>query len=168
MAASAHPAIPWPGFSPERAFVLPLRAELMAAPFGEVCQFDGIRLHRKHEFHATVLSREMARAAAAACGEPHLRELYASLSWVPSRTGRYALLHQVKPADQGGRACWSLIEHLQFPAMLAFRAELARVLGRLFDDPVPHVTHYVHGDPDGIGVPDTRALAATLVREVAP
>ena len=52
--------------------------------------------------------------------------------------------------------------------MLAFRGELARVLGDGFVDPVPHVTHYVRGDPNGIGVPDIRALQALKVRDVSP
>jgi len=32
---------------------------------------------------------------------------------------------------------------------------------------VPHVTHYVHGDPNGIGVLNERALAARRVRDIA-
>ena len=52
--------------------------------------------------------------------------------------------------------------------MHAFRGELARQLGSTFAAPVPHVTHYVRGDPNGIGVPDVRALASLRVREVRP
>lgn len=163
-----HPPIRWPGFAAERSFVLPLQAALMAAPFGDRCEVDGVRLQRKTEFHVTVLSRGMSRAAAAGCGEARLRELYESLAWIPRRTGRYALLHQRKQGDAGTLECWSLIEHLHLEAMLAFRAALAQALGAAFADPVPHVTHYVRGDPTGIGVPDTRALAALFVREVAP
>jgi len=163
-----HPAIPWPGFRAERAFVLPLRAERMATPFGDRCEVDGIVLRRKGEFHVTVFSREMSRAAAAAVGEPGLRALYEALHWAPLRTGRYALLHDTKSTDVGPLACWSLIEHMELPAMRAFRAELAHALGRLFADPVPHVTHFVRGDPNGIGVPDTHALAGLLVRELTP
>lgn len=162
-----HPAIPWPGFAAERAFVLPLQAALMATPFGERCQIDGVRLARKREFHVTVLDREMARAAAG-YGEPRLRALYASLHWAPRRTGRYALLHRSKHNGTDALECWSLIEYLHLPAMYAFRAELARMLGPAFDHPVPHVTHLVHGDPTGIGVPDVRALATLLVRTVEP
>lgn len=162
-----HPALPWPGLTPERSFVLPLQAALMATPFGGACEIDGIRLGRKSEFHVTVLSQDMSRAAAV-LGEARLRALYDSLQWTPRRTGRYALLHQAKPAGTGMLECWSLIEHLDLPAMLAFRGELARMLGAAFADPVPHVTHYVHGDPNGIGVPDARALQALRVRDVPP
>lgn len=168
MDTPAHPPIAWPGFSDTRAFVLPLRSDCMATPFGALCQLEGIRLRRKSELHVTVLNADMARAAAAGCGEARLRELYESLEWTPVRTGRYALLHQSKPTAQGPLECWSLIEHLRLPAMLAFRASLARLLGGIFEDPVPHVTHYVHGDPNGIGVPHRRALAALLVREIEP
>lgn len=167
MDALIHPAIPWPGFSPERAFVLPLQAALMATPFGAQCQLDGVRLRRKSEFHVTVLNRAMAKAAAG-LGEVRLRDLYESLHWAPQRTGRYALLHGTKRADEGVRECWSLIEHLHLPAMQAFRAELARALGPAFADPVPHVTHFVGGDPSGLGVPDSRALHALQVRNVTP
>lgn len=164
----AHPAIGWPGFSPARSFVLPLQAQFMASPFGKSCGIDGVRLQRKEEFHVTVLSRDMARAADVGLGESRLRALYESLSWTPRRTGRYVLLHQPKPTDAGTLDCWSLIEHLELPAMGSFRAALARILGSMFADPVPHVTHYVRGDPNGIGVPDTRALEALRVRDVLP
>ncbi|HET6805437.1 MAG TPA: hypothetical protein VFH59_08370 [Frateuria sp.] len=162
------PALPWPGFSPERAFVLPLPAARMATPFGDACEFDGVRLRRKAEFHATVLSQEMSRAAAAGLGVARLRALYESLSWRPRRSGRYALLHKAGSGDAGTPDSWSLIEYLDLPAMHAFRDELAGQLGQAFADPVPHVTHYVRGEPNGIGVPHRRALAALLVREVAP
>lgn len=161
------PALPWPGFSPGRAFVLPLPAELMAAPFGDACGIEGVRLKRKPEFHVTVLDQAMCRIAAEGIGEAPLRTLYESLTWAPRRTGRYALLHKTKPGDSGTLDCWSMIEYLDLPAMHAFRGELARLLGPTFADPVPHVTHYVRGDPNGIGVPDTRALATLWVRDVA-
>jgi hypothetical protein len=163
----AHPAIPWPGFAPERPFVLPLQVGQMATPFAEPCVIDGVRLQRKSEFHVTVLSRDMSRAAAR-LGAARLRALYEAQPWTPRRTGRYALLHRAKPVDGGTLDCWSLIEYLDLPAMLAFRGELARRLGGAFADPVPHVTHFVHGDPSGIGVPDTRALEALRVRDVSP
>lgn len=162
------PAVAWPGFSPERSFVLPLPAGLMATPFGATCTVDGLRLERKSEFHVTVLSQDMSRAAGAGIGEARLRALYESLQWAPGRTGRYGLLHKAKPTDTGTLDCWSLIEHLELPAMCRFRTELTRRLGSMFADPVPHVTHYVCGDPNGIGVPDTRVLQALKVRDVLP
>lgn len=162
-----HPPIPWPGFRAGHAFVLPLQAGRMATPFDECFEADGVRLQRKAEFHVTVLSRDMSRLAAG-LGEDGLRASYESLSWTPRRTGRYALLHKAKPAETGAIECWSLIEHLHLPAMLDFRAGLARILGPAFAEPVPHVTHFVHGDPNGIGVPDVRALAMLQVRDVVP
>jgi hypothetical protein len=167
MDTPAHPAIAWPGFDAGHALVLPLLAGLMATPFGERCQIDGVRFARKQEFHVTLLDRQMAQAAAG-CGEPQLRALYESLQWTPRRTGRYALLHETKRTGAGLLECWSLIEHLQLPAMHAFRTALAQALGPAFDDPVPHVTHFVHGDPNGIGVPHVRALDRLLVRAVVP
>jgi hypothetical protein len=162
-----HPAIAWPGFDPERAFVLPLEDRYMATPFGDRCEIAGVRLLRKTEFHVTVLNGSMSRAAAAGYGKRRLRALYASLAWIPLRSGRYELLHATRQQDEGGTLeCWSLIEHLQLPAMLAFRARLALALGPAFADPVPHVTHYVHGDPNGIGVPDRRALDKLQVRQI--
>jgi hypothetical protein len=140
----------------------------MAAPFGDLCEVDGVRLRRKSEYHVTVLSRDMSRAAAEGVGEARLRALYATLDWAPRRSGRYVLLHEVKPGDGVPLDCWSIIEHLDLPAMHAFRGELARLLGPAFADPVPHVTHYVRGSPNGIGVPDTRALAALRVRDLPP
>jgi hypothetical protein len=168
MTESHLPAVSWPGFASERAFVLPLPPARMGTPFGDACGIDGVRLRRKSEFHVTVLSQAMSRAAAAGIGEARLRALYESMTWAPCRTGRYALLHKAKPLDAGTLDCWSLIEHLDLPAMHAFRAELARLLGQAFAEPVPHVTHYVRGDSNGIGVPDRRALEALLVRDVLP
>ena len=168
MDESRLPALPWPGFSPGRAFLLPLPAGCMAAPFGDVCEFDGVRLRRKSEFHVTVLSQDMSRAAAAGLGEAALRTLYESQPWMPRRSGRYALLHKAKRTDTGTLDCWSIIEYLDLPAMHAFRGELARRLGPAFADPVPHATHFVRGDPNGIHVPDVRALAALQVRDVTP
>jgi hypothetical protein len=166
--ARIHPPIRWPGFDPRRAFVLPLQDELMGTPFGETCVIDGVRLQRKSEFHVTVLDRSMARAAAAALGPAQLRALYESFDWTPRRTGRYVLLHERKRCHQGVAEAWSLIEHLHLAAMHAFRAALADAAGEGFADPVPHVTHFVHGDPRGIGVPDTRALTALRVRDICP
>jgi hypothetical protein len=166
--ATIHPPIRWPGFDPERAFVLPLQDRLMDTPFGEACTIDGVQLQRKSEFHVTVLDRSMSRAAAAACGTARLRALYEALDWVPRRTGRYVLLHENRQREHGAPESWSLIEYLQLPAMLAFRTALAAAAGAAFGDPVPHVTHFVHGDPHGIGVPDTRALAALRVHDVIP
>src|SRR5690349_19302927 len=80
MDESLHPALPWPGFTPERSFVLPLQAELMATPFGDTCEIDGIRLGRKSEFHVTVLSQDMSRAAGG-LGEARLRTLFESQQW---------------------------------------------------------------------------------------
>src|SRR5690348_13430939 len=97
MEETCLPAIPWPGFSPERAFVLPLPAGRMATPFGEACCIDGMRLQRKSEFHVTVLSRDMSRAAGAWIDGPRLRAFYESLRWTPCRTGRYVLLNRAKP-----------------------------------------------------------------------
>jgi hypothetical protein len=165
MDAPCHPAITWPGFAAGRALVLPLQAGFMVTPFGERCQIDGVRLARKREFHVTLLDRQMARAAAG-YGEAPLRALYESLQWTPQRTGRYVLLHETKRTDTGALECWSLIEHLHLPAMHAFRTALAQALGPAFDDPVPHVTHFVHGDPNGIGVPHVRALGRLRVRAV--
>jgi hypothetical protein len=168
MQATVHPAIPWPGFSPERSLVLPLQAARMDTPFGQCCRIDGLRLERKSEFHLTVLDRAMCRAAAAELGEAGLRVLYESLPWTPRRTGRYVLLHRNRPGGTGSPDAWSLIEHLELPAMHAFRGELARVSGPRFADPVPHVTHFACGDPGGIGVADARALHALRVRDVVP
>lgn len=66
------------GFAADRAFVLPLRADLVATPFAAQCRLTGLRLRRKPEFHATVLSRRMAHATAD-CGEAQLGALYESL-----------------------------------------------------------------------------------------
>jgi hypothetical protein len=162
----AHPPVPWPGLSPAGTLLVPLHPDWLAAPFGNVFEMDGLGLVRKSEFHVTVLNRAMAATALPAFGEARIRDLYGALSWAPRRTGRYALLHESKDAQPHPIECWSLIEHLDLPAMLHFRTELASALGPVFADPVPHVTHFVLGDPNGIGLPDGAALEARLVREI--
>lgn len=163
---TAHPPIRWPGFSRAGTLLVPLHPDWVAVPFGDVFETDGLRLVRKNEFHVTVLNRAMTATALSAWGEARIRDLYLAANWAPRRTGRYALLHERKDAQPHPLECWSLIEHLDLPAMLHFRTELASELGPAFADPVPHVTHFVLGDPNGIGLPDRAALEARLVREV--
>jgi hypothetical protein len=42
--------------------------------------------------------------------------------------------------------------------MARFHAALGALLGRALPVPPPHVTLYVHGDAEGIGVPDAASL----------
>lgn len=164
----AHPPIRWPGFSARGALLLPLQASRMGTPFGAGFQHEGLRLRRKREFHVTVLDAARTRPARARLGAGSIRALYARFPWTPLRTGRYALLHERKCVATRAVDCWSLIEHLDLPAMPAFLAALARRLGTTFGEPVPHVTHYVAGDADGIGVPHVAALARMRVRDIVP
>lgn len=168
MADPFHPPIAWPGFTAKGALLLPLDAGRMATPFGATFEHDGVRLRRKREFHVTVLDAARARAARERLGTPAIRALYAEFAWTPLRTGRYALLHERKCIATRAVDCWSLIEHLELPAMPAFLAALARRLGTPFGEPVPHVTHHVAGDAGGIGVRDAAEFARLRVRDIVP
>lgn len=166
--SEAHPPIPWPGFSARGTLLLPLDPDRMATPFGATFEHGGLRLRRKREFHVTVLDATRARAARARLGAGSIRALYAQFPWTPQRTGRYALLRERKCVATRAVDCWSLIEHLELPAMAEFLAALARRLDTTFGEPVPHVTHYVAGDADGIGVPHVAALTRMRVCDLVP
>ena len=157
----------WPGFSDEGGLVLPLRDEAHFAPDMPVrLRLDGHVLERKHELHLTLLDRKRGAALRDCIGEDGVRALFESMEWEPHGIRRYALLHRTKDEWNGPLQAWSVIEHLQEPALSAFRHGLAQASGLDLDAGVPHVTLYVAGDPSGIGVPGVAAYRDCFVREV--
>lgn len=158
----------WPGFRDDGALILPLDGAMFHPPGAPLrLRLDGHVLERKHELHMTVLGREQGRQVAQRLSGESLRALFETFDWKPRRTGRHALLHKDKCEPGGPLSAWSVVEHLQEPAFSAFRDGLARATGLPLDCGVPHVTLYVAGDPQGIGIPDLAAYFACFVREVA-
>lgn len=158
----------WPGFTDDGGLILPLPHEDWFAPEMPLrLRLDGHVLERKHELHMTLISRRLGATLLERVGEADMRALFESLTWAPRGTRRYALLHATKNEWAGPLQAWSVVEHLQAPAMSAFRDGLARASGLAIDSGVPHVTLYVAGDPTGIGLPDIATYRSRFVREVA-
>ena len=158
----------WPGFTDDGGLVLPLEPAAHLAPDMPMrLRVDGHVLARKHELHMTLLDRRRGSALRERLDEADIRALFEALDWSPQGTGRYALLHATKEEWDGPLLAWSLIEHLQAPALSVFRHRLAETSGLDLDCGVPHVTLYVAGDPAGIGLPDIASYRARFVRDVA-
>jgi hypothetical protein len=153
----------WPGWSPTGTLVLavdPARWAPPAAPF----VIDDVVFAAKHELHVTVVGRALGAEVLAAIAEGRiatgaLRDAFAAQRWRLRRSGRRLRLRKLPPAGGAGTVIESVIEPVALPAMARFHAWLGNALGRDLPVPPPHVTLYVRGDPEGIGVPDEASLA---------
>lgn len=163
----AHPdnaACRWPGFHAD-SLLLPL-ADDGAWPAAPALELDGLRLQRKHEFHVTLLNRSLGASLREHLGDAAIRDVFTALPWAPRATGQAHLLRKAKRTAAGVQHCASLIERLDLPALAAFRSALARQAGIALPEVLPHVTLYVTGDPDGIGLPDLAAFRASRVADL--
>ncbi len=155
-----------PQFSATGALLLRLDPAAMRPPSAQRVRLDGRWLRRKREFHVTVLGRALGPRLRALFDEPALQITLAGLDWRVQRGHRYDLLGKMKPSAHGAVACYSVIEHVQVPGMVALYALLAEQVPDFPACPPPHVTHYVLGDRNGIGLPDQDALATHRVRGI--
>lgn len=145
----------WPGWTRQHTLLLPVSPEAWPPPDAPVT-VDNLTLHPKRELHVTLVGTRLGREllAAAQAGRidrDAVREAFEREDWRWARTGRTTLLH-APPRH-------ALIEHVDLPAMTRFHAALGRLLGRELPVPPPHVTLYVAGTGQGIGLPDPEALA---------
>ena len=129
---------------------------------------DGIDFAAKAELHATIVGRVLGgEVRAAMAGDDALGPLIdaaiASLDWSCTRRRAWWLLRK-RDGDVGKT---SIVETIAMPAMREFHAHLGTLLGRALPVPPPHVTLYVAGDAEGIGLPDEDAWRRHVVREVA-
>lgn len=159
-------AAPLPEFAATGALVLSLDARLMQPPTAPRVRLGGHWLRRKDEFHVTVLSRALGPQLRALLDEPALQVALAALDWRVERLHEYDLLNKLKPAVHGAVACYSVVEHVRVPGMEALYTAIAERRPDFPPCPPPHVTHYVLGDANGIGVPDAASLQAFRVRSV--
>ena len=130
-------------------------------PQAGVLDLDGTQLLRKSEFHLTLLGRSLAPMLRERLGDARIHALATSFDWQLRRTGAGSVLAKRKAMDGVPLPCASLIERIDLPALHAFRQALAAVAGLPIPDTLAHVTLYVAGDPDGIGLPDHASFAAT-------
>lgn len=166
MPGATRPALRWPGFTPERTLVLPVARDARARDHAVV--LDEARFEPKAELHVTVVGRTLGARIAQALADGTLQEAalasaFEALDWSWSDTGAYVWLRKDKPE---GRA-ESVVELIEMPAMAAFHFALGRKLGERLPVPPAHVTRWVRGNPEGIGVPDEDTLRALTVRLVA-
>ncbi|MCE7032297.1 hypothetical protein LY625_06630 [Lysobacter sp. GX 14042] len=151
----------------DHTLVLPVAPSDWAPPPSGLV-VDGVRLEPKDELHVTLvggrLGAELRRTLGAQRASREVDAVFRRLDWSFSRTGRCLLLR--KPFRDGGRQrlAHSVIECIEMPAMAPFHRALGQLLGRELPVPPSHVTLYVAGKDQGIGVPDRRRLRAWTVR----
>jgi len=129
---------------------------------------DGIDFVPKSELHVTIVGRALgAQVRLAMAADPALATAIdatvASLDWSWTRDRSWWLLR--KRERGAGKA--SIAETVALPAMLRFHARLGQLLGRTLPVPPPHVTLYVAGDMEGIGVPDEERWRRYVVRAIS-
>lgn len=154
----------WPGFTDDNTLLLPVR-DAPSRPLS----LDGVAFEPKHERHVTLVGRALGARLAESIAQGRLAEAdlehaFEALDWSYDETGGYVWL--AKDKDDGVRA-ESVVELVSMPAMTAFHFAIGRRLGAPLAPPPPHVTRWVRGDREGIGVPDEETLAALTVRLVA-
>lgn len=152
----------WPGFGPAGTVVIPVDPATWPPPATGVT-LAGVAFAPKGELHVTVIGTALGAQARDALPETEIAALFEMLDWAFRRTHR--LLHVRRTRD--GVTEQTLIERVAQPAMAAFHAALARRLGAELPVPPPHVTLYVHGTDEGIGIPDEASLARWLVGEIS-
>lgn len=157
-------AAPLPEFAATGALLLPLALAEMQPPSAKRVRIGGHWLRRKDEFHVTVLGRALGPRLRALLDEPALQLTLAALDWRVQRLHAYDFLGKLKPGSHGAVACYSVIEHVHLPGMRDLYAAIAERVPDFPPCPPPHVTHYVLGDAQGIGVPDAASLAAYRIR----
>lgn len=148
--------------------VLPIPPERWAPPAAPL-RVDGLVLQPKPELHITLVGNALGRELHRVFGDragPLVEDAVAALDreWV--RTGERLLLRRTtgKPGEQV--TAHSLIERIRQPAMARLHRELGRLLGRRLPIPPPHVTLYVAGREEGIGISSPARLRAFTVRRV--
>jgi hypothetical protein len=150
----------WPGWGSEGGLVLAIPPAAWAPPVAPVSH-AGCTLAPKAELHVTVVGRALGAQlqAALAAGTLHADDVRAAFEagpWRLRRSGWWQRLH--RPASDEGPAADAVIERVALPAMARFHRRLARSLGRALPVPPPHVTLFVAGQAEGIGVPDVATL----------
>jgi hypothetical protein len=149
----------WPGWGDQHTLVLPIDPRDWPPP-SRPLEVDACTFAPKHELHVTVVGKVLGARIRAAIGDGRiddnaLRQALATQCWRLRRSGWRLRLRK--------EAVESVIEPVALPAMARMHAWLGRALGESLPVPPPHVTLYVRGDAEGIGVPDCGTLARLRV-----
>lgn len=151
----------WPGYGGSATVVIPVAPGAWPPPAAAVV-VAGVRFEPKRELHVTVVGKALGARLRERCDEGEVAAAFAAQDWSFQRTR--CLLHLRRVVD--GATEQSLIERIAQPAMAMFHAVLSRLLGEALPVPPPHVTLYVAGTDEGIGLPDEAALARWIVGEI--
>jgi hypothetical protein len=165
-----HGDIPWPDWTPEKTLVVPIAPECWKPPFAPI-ELDGLTFEPKSELHVTLVGRMLGRQIHETLGERFrtcaVRAAFEALDWRFERTGELLRVQKTVRLKSGERrVANAIIERIRMPAMAKFHHALGDLLGRKLAVPPPHVTLYVHGRAQGIGIPSVSKLRAWSVREV--
>lgn len=152
----------WPGLRIDSSVVIPIDPRAWPPPTRAI-EHAGIVFDPKPELHVTVIGRALGAAvreaiAAGALGEGAVRAAFETGRWRLRRSDWRGHLHRDASADKV--AADAIVEPVALPAMARFHARLAALLGRPLPVPPPHVTLFVAGAREGIGVPDPATGAA--------
>ena len=155
----------WPGWAATDTLLLPVDAAAWPPPAVAI-EHAGVAFAPKHELHVTVVGKALGARlrhaiATGRVDEASVRTAFESQRWRARRSGWR--VHLRKPGEDGAASRESIVEVLAMPAMARFHAALARLLDQPAKVPPPHVTLYVRGDSEGIGVPDAETLARLRV-----
>lgn len=154
--------------STARPRILPIDPADWPPPAAGV-RIGGIALEPKPELHVTLIGKALAaelQAALDAQAHARIEAAVAAQDWRFERGGARLLLRKPFTGDDGRRVvAHSVIERIRLPAMARLHQDLGRLLGRQLPVPPPHVTLYVAGRPQGIGVSSPARLRAFTVPE---
>lgn len=152
------------------SLVLPIAPDCWVPPRAGV-EIDGIGFTPKSELHITLIGNRLGRELRAMFATPWLAATVGAAldaqDWRFTRDRRHWLLRKPFLEDGRLRVAHAIIERVELPAMAPFHRELGRLLGRQLPVPPPHVTLYVAGRPEGIGISSAARLRAFVVREVS-
>ncbi|KGO98624.1 hypothetical protein [Novilysobacter defluvii] len=148
--------------------VLPIPPGRWAPPTAPL-ELGDLVLQPKPELHITLVGNALGRELHEVFGDRAgalVEDAVAALDWDWERTGERLLLRRTTGRPGGQVTAHSLIECIRLPAMRRLHRELGRLLGRRLPVPPPHVTLYVAGREEGIGVASPARLRAFTVRRV--
>ena len=152
------------------SLVLPIAPDCWPPPRAGV-EIDGIAFEPKPELHITLIGNRLGRELRRTFAAPWLAAAVGTAldvgDWRFTRGHRCWLLRKPFIEDGRLRVAHSIIERVELPAMASFHHELGRLLGRQLPVPPPHVTLYVAGRAEGIGVSSGARLRAFTLRELS-
>lgn len=159
----------WPAPGGGDSLVLPI-APADWPPPGDGIEVDGVALAPKPELHVTVIGSRLGGELRTTFAQPWLATAVAAAldvqDWRFTRSGRHWLLRKPYVEDGRQQVTHSVIERIELPAMAPFYRELGRLLGRQLPVPPPHVTLYVAGRKQGIGVSSEAQMRGFALREM--